>query len=107
MEHSTLTSLEARFHMAQKSLFGDDSSKKVAATTLRESTPALLPEVLVVLEDVVDGFSSLVENKARSLFFSALTCVFIHLYLQDAGLDFSSFLDPMDSYSQDTAAATV
>ena len=81
MERSTLTSLEARFHKAQKSLFGDDSSKKAVLMTPRESPAALLSEVVAVLEDVVDGFASLVESKARSLSSLALTCVFSHLYL--------------------------
>ena len=97
MERSTLASLEARFHKAQRSLFGDDSSKKATVTTPRESPAALLPEVLVVLEDAVDGFGSLVESEARSLPSSTLMCVFIHLYLRDAGFDFSSFLAPVDS----------
>ena len=92
MERNTLASLEARFHKAQKLLFGDDSLKKAAATTSRQSPATLLPEVLAVLEDVVDGFASLVESKARSLFSSALTCVFSHLYLQDAGFDLSALL---------------
>ena len=107
MERSTLTSLEARFHKAQKALFGDDPSKKAVVTTLRESPAALLPEVVAVLEDVVDGFASLVESEARSLSSSALTCVFSHLYLQDASFDLSSFLTPVDTNSQDAAAAAV
>ena len=81
MECSTLASLEACFHKAQKALFGDVPSKKAVVTTPRESPAALLPEVLAVLEDVVDRFASLVESKARSLSSSALTCVFSHLYL--------------------------
>ena len=48
MERNTLVSLEARFHKAQRSLFGDDSSKKATVTTPRESPAALLPEVLAV-----------------------------------------------------------
>ena len=96
MERDTLSSLEARFHKAQKALFGDDPSKKAVVTTPRESPAALLPEVLAVLEDAVDGFASLVESEARSLSSSALTCVFSHLYLQDASFDLSSFLTPVD-----------
>ena len=60
-----------------------------------------------MLEDAFDGFASLVESEALSLFSSALTCVFNHLYLQDAGFDLSSFLTPMDSDSQDSVAATM
>ena len=79
LEHNTLASLEARVHKAQKSLFGDDPLKKVAVTTPRESSVALLPEVLAVLEDAVDGFASLVESKVRSLSSSALMCIFNHI----------------------------
>nr|XP_020199424.1 translation initiation factor IF-2-like [Aegilops tauschii subsp. strangulata] len=104
---STLASLEARFHKAQRSLFGDDPLKKATTTTPRESPAALLPEVLAVLEDAVDGFGSLVESEARSLSSLALTCVFSHLYLPDAGFDFSSFLAPVDSDSQDAPAAAM
>ena len=57
IECNTLTSLEERFHKAQKALFGDDPSKKAVVTTLRESPAALLPEVVAVLEDVVNGFN--------------------------------------------------
>ena len=99
IEQSTLTSLEARFHKAQKALFGDDPSNKAVVTAPRESPAALLPEVVAVLEDVVDGFASLVESEVRSLSSSPLTCVFNHLYLQDAGFDLSSFLTPVDSNS--------
>ena len=99
MERSTLTSLEARFHKAQKALFGDDPLKKAVVTTPRESPAALLPEVVPVLEDALDGFASLVESEACSLSSSALTCVFGHLYLQDANFDLSSFLTLVDSNS--------
>ena len=99
MERDTLSSLEAHFHKAQKALFGDGPSGRAVVTTPRESPAALLPEVVVVLEDAVDGFTSLVEGEARSLSSSTLTCIFSHLYLRDAGYDFSSFLDPMDSDS--------
>ena len=99
MEHNTLASFQARFHKAQKSLFGEDSSEKAVATTPRESPASLLPEVLVVLENAVDGFASLVESEARSLSSSALTCVFSHLHLRDAGFDLSSFITLVDSDS--------
>ena len=81
MERNTLTSLEARFHKAQMALFGDDPSKKAVVMTQRESPAALLPKIMAVLEDAVDGFASLVESEARLLSSSALTCVFSHLYL--------------------------
>ena len=106
MERSTLASLEARFLKAQRLLFGDDPSKKVAVAP-RESPAALLAEVPAVLEDPIDGFGSLVESEARSLSSSALTCVFSHFYLLDTGFDFSSFLAPVDSDSQDATAADV
>ena len=105
MERDTLSSLEARFHKARKVLFGDDPSRKAVVTTPRESPAALLPEVVAVLEDAVDGFASLVESEARSLSSSALTCVFSHLYLQDASFNLSSFLTPVDADSRDAAAA--
>ena len=105
MERDTLSSLEARFHKAQKALFGDDPSRKAVVTTPRESPAALLPEVVAVLEDAVDGFASLVESEARVLSSLTLTCVFSHLYLQDASFNLSSFLTPVDANSQDAAAA--
>ena len=107
MERSTLASLEARFHKAQRTLFEDDPLKKVAVVAPRESPAALLPKVVAVLKDVVDGFGSLVEGEARLLSSSALMCVFSHLYLQDAGFDLTSFLTPVDFDSQDAAAAAV
>ena len=107
MERNTLASLEARFHKAQQSLFGDDPLKKAMAATPRESPAALLPEVLAVLEDAVNGFTSLVEGEARSLSSLALTCVFSHLYLWDASFNLSSFLTPVDADSQGVAAATM
>ena len=73
----------------------------------RESPAALLPEVVAVLEDAVDGFGSLVEGEARSLCSSALTCVFSHLYLRDIGFDFSSLLGPVDSNFEDAVAAAM
>ena len=76
-------------------------------TTPRESPAALLPEVVAVLEDAVNGFASLVESEARSLSSSALTCVFSHLYLQDASFNLSSFLTPMGADPEDVAAAAV
>ena len=81
MEHDTLSSLEARFHKAHQALFGDDPSGKAVVTPPRESPATLLPEVVAVLEDAVNGFTSLVESEARSLSSSALTCAFSHLYL--------------------------
>ena len=60
-----------------------------------------------MLEDAVDGFGSLGEGEARARCSSALTCVFSHLYLRDARFDFSSFLGPVDSESEDAAAAAV
>ena len=81
MERNTLTSLKACFHKAQKALFGDDPLKKAVVTTSRESPVAMLPKVVAVLEDAVDGFASLVESEVRSLSSSAPTCVFNHLYL--------------------------
>ena len=81
--------------------------KKAMTTTPRESPAVLLPEVLAVLEDVVDRFVSLGESEARSLSSLALTCVFSHLYLQDAGFDLSSFLTLADSDSQDAAATAM
>ena len=107
MERDTLSSLEARFHKARKVLFGDDPSRKAVVTTPRESPAALLPEVVAVLEHAVDGFASWVESEARSLSSSALTCVFSHLYLQDASFDLSSFLTPVDSNSEVAAPAAV
>lgn len=80
-ECDTLSSLEARFHKAQKALFGDGPSGKAMVKTPRERPAALLPEVVAVLKDAIDGFTSLVEGEARSLSSSALTCVFSHLYL--------------------------
>ena len=106
MERNGL-SLEALFLKAQKAHFGDGPSGRAVVTTPWESPAALLPEVVAVLEDAVDGFASLVESKARLLSSSALTCVFSHLYLQDAGFNFSSFLALVDSDSQDAAAAAV
>ena len=47
------------------------------------------------------------ESEARSLSSSALTCVFSHLYLQDASFNLSSFLTPVDSDSRGAAAAVV
>ena len=75
--------------------------------TPRESLAALLPEVVAVLEDAVDGFASLVESEARSLSSSALTCAFSRLYLQDASFDFAAFLDPMNFNSHSAAAPAV
>ena len=88
-------------------LFGDDPLGRAVVTTPRESPAALLPEVLVVLEDVVNGFASLVESEARSLSSSALMCVFSHLYLQDSGFNLSSFLAPMDANSWDAATTAM
>ena len=96
MEHDTLSSLEECFHKAQKALFGDDPSSKAVVKTPRESPAALLPEVVAVLEDAVDGFASLVESEARLLSSLTLTCVFSHLYLRDANFDFGALLEPVD-----------
>ena len=43
MERDTLSSLEARFHKAQKALFGDGPSGKAVGTTPWQSPAALLP----------------------------------------------------------------
>ena len=80
---------------------------EVVVTTPRESPTALLPEVVAVLEDAVDGFTSLVEGEARSLSSSALMCVFNHLYLQDASFNLSSFIAPVNADSREAAAATM
>ena len=106
MERSTLASIEARFHKAQRSLFGDDPLKK-AAVVPRESPAALLPEVVAVLEDPVNGFGSLVEGEARLLSSLALMCVFSHLYRRDASFDFAAILKPVDSNSRSAAAAAM
>ena len=76
-------------------------------TSASADTAGLSLEVVAVLEDAVDGFGSLVESEARSLSSSALTCVLSHLYLQDAGFNFSYFLALVDSDSQGIAAAAV
>ena len=81
--------------------------KKATMMAPRESPAALLREVVAVLEDAIDGFGSLVEGEAHLLSSSALTCVFSHLYLRDASFDFATFLEPVDSDSQDAAAAAV
>ena len=107
MERNTLSSLKARFHKAQRSLFRDDPLKKATVTAPSESHAALLPEVLAVLEDAVDGFVSLVEGEARLISSSALTCVFSHLYLRDASFDLATLLEPVDPDSCNAPADTV
>ena len=67
----------------------------------------LLPQLVTVLEDVVNGIGPMVEGEARVLYSSALTCIFSHLHLRNPAADLSKLLEPVEEERCAVAATAV
>ena len=95
-------SLEMRSREALQELYEKGLEKTLM--TDDDGPAQLLPQLVTVLEDVVNGIGPMVEGEVHALSSSALTRVLSHLHLRDPNADLGVLLELVDE-ERCTAAA--